>query len=283
VYTWTFDIEDAGVNVVDVDVTVDEGKALAGNAQVPRTNTNYIDVDTENPTVTITDITDYVNALASITGTAHDTSPGDIEKVELAIENTVDSQYWDGVSWISNEIWLNTTGTTSWSYDTGPITFADGESYAVKAISTDKAGNTSTPDSDSFTFYKTPVAGFQAAPVNGSSPLTVVFTDESMGNIDTYTWDFGDGQTSEEQNPSYTYDRQGTYTVMLTVAGPGGTAAETKSNLITVEGRSAPGGCTCLLTDDTTPISELLVGWGMICLCLGISYYLVRRARRPGQ
>jgi len=203
-------------------------------------------------------------------------------KVELVIENTIDGQYWDGGSWISNEIWLDTTGTTSWNYYISPTIFTGGKSYAVKARSTDKAGNTSTLDSDSFTFYETPVAGFQTAPVTGRAPLTVKFTDESMGNIDTYTWDFGDGRTSEEQNPSYTYDRQGTYTVMLTVAGPGGTATETKSDIITVEGMSDPGGCTCPLIDGTTPISELLVGWGMICLCLGIGYYLLRRARRPG-
>jgi len=45
VYTWTYDIEDAGVAVDNVDATVDGGKDMAGNAQIPKTNTDYMDVD----------------------------------------------------------------------------------------------------------------------------------------------------------------------------------------------------------------------------------------------
>jgi len=54
VYTWTYDIADAGVEVADVDVTVDGGKDENGVDQESKTNTDYIDVDTQNPTVALT-------------------------------------------------------------------------------------------------------------------------------------------------------------------------------------------------------------------------------------
>ena len=283
VYTWTYDIEDAGVKANDVKIMVDGGRDLAGNVQVPGTNTDYIDIDTQNPTVTITGIPDTVKVLASIPGTASDTPLDDLQKVEVMIENATSNEYWDGSSWVSTERWLSATGTTSWSYDTSSVTFTDGKSYTLKARTTDKAGNISTLDSDSFTFYETPVAIFTIAPTSGNAPLTVQFTDESTGTINSYTWGFGDGQTSNEQNPLYTYDSPGTYTVILTVAGPGGTGTETKSDLITVEKRGWLGGCTCSPTEENIPINTLLIGWGVIGLCWGTGYYLVRRSGKPGK
>jgi PKD repeat protein len=51
----------------------------------------------------------------------------------------------------------------------------------------------------------------------------VTFTSTSS-DATTFTWDFGDGTNSTEQNPKHTYDKYGAYTVKLTVVGAGGTA-----------------------------------------------------------
>ena len=80
-----------------------------------------------------------------------------------------------------------------------------------------------------------PVAGFTANPISGVRPLIVNFTDESTGNITSWSWDFGDGLgSSTEQSPTYTYDNAGTYPVILTVTGPNGTDTETKNDYIVV-------------------------------------------------
>ena len=79
-----------------------------------------------------------------------------------------------------------------------------------------------------------PVANFSGAPTTGTAPLEVSFTDSSTGEIDSWSWSFGDGGTSAAQNPTYTYDDPGTYTVALEVTGSGGSDAETKSGYITV-------------------------------------------------
>jgi PKD repeat protein len=48
------------------------------------------------------------------------------------------------------------------------------------------------------------------------APLTVRFTDMSLGSPISWLWDFGDGATSTEQNPIHTYNEVGWYTVSLT-------------------------------------------------------------------
>lgn len=50
--------------------------------------------------------------------------------------------------------------------------------------------------------------------------LAIDFTNTSLGITDTYTWDFGDGTTSAEENPTHTFSSEGDYTVCLIVDGP---------------------------------------------------------------
>mgnify|MGYP003764676023 CR=1 FL=1 len=79
-----------------------------------------------------------------------------------------------------------------------------------------------------------PVAAFSAAPTSGIAPLTVQFTDASTGSPTAWSWNFGDGGTSDQQHPSHTYNEPGTYTVNLTATNAGGSDTETKTGYITV-------------------------------------------------
>jgi parallel beta-helix repeat protein len=82
-----------------------------------------------------------------------------------------------------------------------------------------------------------PVADFSATPKSAIvPPLTVQFTDESIGNITSWAWDFDNNgvDDSTERNPSYTYTGTGRYTVKLTVTGPGGSDNEVKTGYIRV-------------------------------------------------
>lgn len=77
-------------------------------------------------------------------------------------------------------------------------------------------------------------ADFLAAPTRGMAPLTVQFTDESMGAVDSWNWTFGDGSSSSLQNSSHLYNDPGRYTVTLTVTGSNSTDTITKTDYITV-------------------------------------------------
>jgi PKD repeat protein len=71
-----------------------------------------------------------------------------------------------------------------------------------------------------------PLATFQFE-VSDENPLEVAFTNYST-NASSYSWDFGDGNTSTETSPTYTYEDGGTYTVKLTATGAGGSADHSK-------------------------------------------------------
>ncbi|MDD5187465.1 MAG: DUF2341 domain-containing protein, partial [Methanoregula sp.] len=97
-------------------------------------------------------------------------------------------------------------------------------------------------------------AGFTATPTSGKTPLTVLFTDTSTGTPATWNWDFGDGSTSTEQNPTHTYRTVGNYTVNLTVMNSLGSDTESKARYIIARAPSANDALIPIVgfTADTT-------------------------------
>jgi len=83
-----------------------------------------------------------------------------------------------------------------------------------------------------------PIADFSGLPRTGPAPLAVQFSDESAEwddcEIVSWEWDFGDGETSTDANPTHTYQDEGKYTVALTVTSAGGDNEKVKFNYITV-------------------------------------------------
>ncbi|MGB9941091.1 PKD domain-containing protein [Methanosarcina sp.] len=67
-----------------------------------------------------------------------------------------------------------------------------------------------------------PVANFSSNVTEGYAPLTVQFTDLSE-NATGVSWNFGNGFSSTEQNPTHTYSTAGTYIVNLTASNESGT------------------------------------------------------------
>jgi PKD repeat protein len=92
-------------------------------------------------------------------------------------------------------------------------------------------------------------ANFSATPTSGIAPLTVNFTDQSTGRVDSWNWSFGDGLSSNEQNPSHTYNSPGKYTVSLTVTGPDGSDKKSVNAFILVYSKANPGIQMLLLND----------------------------------
>jgi vibriolysin len=78
-----------------------------------------------------------------------------------------------------------------------------------------------------------PVADFSASVLSGGVPLTTTFTDSSQA-ASSWSWDFGDGGSSTVENPTYTYNGMGTFTVSLTATNQFGSDTMTKTDYITV-------------------------------------------------
>jgi PKD repeat protein len=60
------------------------------------------------------------------------------------------------------------------------------------------------------------------------NPLFAQFTDTSTGNPTSWSWQFGDGQTSTLQNPSHTYSTVGAFEITLTASNAGGSSSISK-------------------------------------------------------
>jgi len=122
----------------------------------------------------------------------------------------------------------------SYSWDFGDDSFGEGVSpantyvqdgdYLVTLTVTD-SDETTDSISQTITVADTAlVADFSATPTSGLEPLTVTFTDQSVSydGIINWTWNFGDGETSTEQNPIHKFPNTGTFNVMLTVTDADG-------------------------------------------------------------
>lgn len=81
---------------------------------------------------------------------------------------------------------------------------------------------------------QSPVADFTGTPLSGEKPLFVAFSDSSQLFPDSWSWDFGDGGTSIQQNPIHVYENVGTYDVTLTVSNVYGTDMLTQSLYVDV-------------------------------------------------
>ena len=143
--------------------------------------------------------------------------------------------------------------TTTGVVDTWLWNFGDGstgdERFDENPVHTYTARGTYTvslkatgPDHDatktrtSYIQVKTPapVADFTADITSGDYDLEVPFTNSSTGTVDSWLWDFGDGHTSTEFEPTYIYKDAGVYHVTLLATGPDYEDEKRRKNYITV-------------------------------------------------
>ncbi|MFO1431841.1 MAG: PKD domain-containing protein [Candidatus Competibacteraceae bacterium] len=145
----------------------------------------------------------------------------------------------------------STGNVTSWLWSFGDggssttktavHTYTSPGNYNASLTVTGPGGSNKSPNKTISVTAAPPVANFSANPPSGNAPLTVQFQNSCTGNVTEYTWNFGDGGTSNQPNPSHIYTKAGNYTVSLVVKGPAGTSTP-KSSPITVSPGDPGGG-----------------------------------------
>jgi PKD repeat protein len=80
-----------------------------------------------------------------------------------------------------------------------------------------------------------------ASVTKGPAPLDVSFTAEVQGTAASYNWDFGDGSTSTEANPTHTFTAEGSYTVKLVVTAPDGSTASAEKTITVTAPQQSQG------------------------------------------
>ncbi len=114
-------------------------------------------------------------------------------------------------------------------------TYQDAGNYTVQLTVANNFGTDTETKTSYILTGSAPVAAFTANPTSGAAPLSVDFTDQSTNDPTSWFWDFGDDQSSTQQNPQHTYLNMNIYTVELTVANDHGSDTEIKSNYIVLD------------------------------------------------
>jgi len=125
----------------------------------------------------------------------------------------------------------------SWNWDFGngqlatgrtpSITYSQPGTYTVKLVVKNAAGVDEEIKTNYITVYPAPSASFTANMTTACAPSTIQFTDLSSsppgaGSVVSWSWDFGDGSSSAQQNPSHTYTTTGFYNVLLQITSSTG-------------------------------------------------------------
>jgi gliding motility-associated-like protein len=131
-------------------------------------------------------------------------------------------------------LWDFGDNTTSTLFSPVHSYLLDGD-YTIKLTVTDIYGCTNTFIRPDYIRIRSPFANFTVSDSVGTCPpLIVQFTNTSQF-MDTWTWDFGDGNTSTALSPSHFYNVPGIYTAKLSITSPG-TCTSVKTKIITVRG-----------------------------------------------
>ena len=95
------------------------------------------------------------------------------------------------------------------------------------------------PFIDTLPIFGTPVPKFTVSNTSTCDGI-IDFTDLSLINPNSWSWDFGDGNSSMEQNPSHVYQTNGLFDIKLVVSNDYGTDSIVKTEYISVNRPEAP-------------------------------------------
>lgn len=138
----------------------------------------------------------------------------------LAVTFNSNSTPGDGT--ITQYIWDFGDGSPAGTSASETHSYLTGGTYNPSLQVIDQYGCSDNDIFNSINVTPAPQARFSTSNsrVGCTIPQTINFLDNSIGSNLTYLWDFGDGSTSTQPNPSHTYTALGDYTVSLTVTDP---------------------------------------------------------------
>jgi len=165
-------------------------------------------------------------------------------------------KYMDSIvsSTTTNAFYHNTTGITdSW--------------FSIRScVSSDKKGRREVAVNEQPTnsgCASPPIASFSAQSTTSCSG-DINFIDLSSNNPSSWLWDFGDGNTSTQQNPTHSYQNQGIYTVSLQVTNTLGTDNISQTNFITVAYNLGPIAYNDTICADSSSFTLISFSTGTI-------------------
>lgn len=224
-YSWTLDSNVSNVSVWTPfssgdTLTADQNdgdwylhiKAVDNTSNINYSTSNVFLVDKSNPVYSWTNMPVAANTGDSVLLSLNVTDYSTIVNYNVTVDG--------------NEYQMNASaGNYSWTIDipaSNSGTLVSHMTYNCTFI--DIAGNINTTGDILMNVSILPIADFSANATRGISPLTVNFTENSSGLVESWNWDFGDGTNSTDINTTHTFI-SGNYTVNLTVQNSNGTSS----------------------------------------------------------
>ena len=143
--------------------------------------------------------------------------------------------------------WLWSFGDGTTSSDRNPAhTYTTMGDFTASLLVTNAAGSNTATVTHAVQVGEPTIANFSyTTPTRNTadtSPFSVTFTDTSSNSPTSWLWNFGDGTTSTQQNPTHSYSTWGRYTVSLTATNVlsntaldvGNTSVKTMVDLVSV-------------------------------------------------
>jgi PKD repeat protein len=121
-------------------------------------------------------------------------------------------------------------------------TYEEEGTYTVTLRVEDSAGHTATDDATVTVAGIDELVANAGGPYQGAPSEAVFFTGSARGGRApyTYSWNFGDGLSANDQNPIHVYEEAGTYTITLTVTDSDGTTDDHTTTVTIVEDHASP-------------------------------------------
>ncbi len=211
-YEWAF-----GDGSSSVDVNPTYTYATTGTYTVVLTAENSVGINQYSDTVTVTDPAQLISGLAALNDGP--TVVGDATTLSATVESGSDVSY-------------------LWSFGNGQNgvgasvihTYTEPGHFTATVLASSEVGVAMT-QTIVVIVDEPPVARFRSNSFTELGQPTSFANNSTGTNLD-YTWNFGDGATSSEETPSYTYSSAGNYTVLLTATNSSGVAVATQNVII---------------------------------------------------
>lgn len=165
----------------------------------------------------------------------------------------------------STAISPDTIVTWNWNFDDGSSasilrnpthTYSTYGVYSVRLIVITVSGLRDTVIND-VEVHPVPDASVNASPFTGCQPLTITFTNNTTidtGTISNWFWDFDDGITSTQQNPTHTYWELFGHTVKLFVTSNKGCIDSTTRDIFVLQNPVCDFTASLISLNDSSPI-----------------------------
>ncbi len=214
--SWVWDFGDGNTSIQQ---NPSHSYTTTGLYNVTLTATNSYGSNTEVKTNYIT-----VGSTPVIAFSANKTDVSVNESISFTDQSANNPTSW---AWDFGDGNTSTQQNPSHSYTTSGL-------YNVTLTATNNYGSNTETKVNYITVGSAPIVAFSASKTDVDVNESISFTDQSTNNPTSWAWDFGDGITSTQQNPSHSYTSQGTYSVSLTATNSYGSNSQTRANYITV-------------------------------------------------